>query len=225
MNLYAFFFGLVALMSVLYHAGQAISVLGTHLSEIFALLFILSPWFYDHVSGTQHSPEFGPPVRGILWGIVSSAVVLLPYALFYGFYFTTACRHHLPVFGRHCVHLHPFVWNIPTVTFFQAVMGHIIGVALPEEYFYRGFLMNALMHEGRLELFGRYRMHVLVVFQALLFALGHVLVDFRPIRFSVFIPALLFGYLRLRTGGLWASILLHGLSNVASLILESGFWG
>jgi hypothetical protein len=55
-----------------------------------------------------------------------------------------------------------------------------------------------------------------------IFAVGHVLTEVHPNRLAVFFPALIFGWLRAKTGGIGASLLFHAACNVfASFLLRS----
>jgi membrane protease YdiL (CAAX protease family) len=56
-----------------------------------------------------------------------------------------------------------------------------------------------------------------------IFAIGHVLTIRHPARLAVFFPALLFGWLRQRTGGVGASVLLHASCNIFSAALGRGY--
>ena len=54
------------------------------------------------------------------------------------------------------------------------------------------------------------------------FAVGHFLTIRIPARLAVFFPALLFGWLRARTGGIGAGVVFHALCNVFSAALGRG---
>jgi len=98
-------------------------------------------------------------------------------------------------------------------------------VALPEEVFFRGYLLGRLeaVWPSRRSLFGAPVGAALVV-SAVLFALGHFLVDFNPQRLAVFFPALVFGWMRARTGSVAAGALFHAACNLLSEVLHaSGF--
>jgi membrane protease YdiL (CAAX protease family) len=58
----------------------------------------------------------------------------------------------------------------------------------------------------------------------LLFAAGHLVV-LQPWRLATFFPGLLFGWLRERTGGVAAPVVLHALSNLFVATLEASFYG
>ena len=103
-------------------------------------------------------------------------------------------------------------------------LGQLVVVALPEEAFYRGYLMTALDDAWgrRWRLFGAELGFGWIV-SAALFAVGHLLTEPRVDRLAVFFPALLFGWMRARTGGIGAGIVLHALSNVFSATLARGY--
>jgi membrane protease YdiL (CAAX protease family) len=101
------------------------------------------------------------------------------------------------------------------------VLAQLLLVALPEEALFRGYF------QGRLsEIFAR-RVCVLgaslslaaLLLQALLFALIHFAVDLAPERLAVFFPALLFGWLRERRGGIGAAVVFHALCNLYADVL------
>ena len=85
-------------------------------------------------------------------------------------------------------------------------------VALSEEFFYRGYL--TLRFEEKL------RPVPAALLAAALFALGHLLTPL-PFRLAVFFPALLFAFLRNRTGTIAGAALCHFLFNVWLLVLVS----
>ena len=85
-------------------------------------------------------------------------------------------------------------------------------VALSEEFFYRGYL--TLRFEEKL------RPAPAAILCAALFAFGHLLTP-APFRLAVFFPALLFAFLRNRTGTIAGAALCHFLFNVWLLVLVS----
>jgi len=94
-------------------------------------------------------------------------------------------------------------------------------VALPEEHFFRGYLMSRL--DGLLGTPRRVlgvQVGAGLVLSALLFALLHPILIPGPHRLLVFFPALLFGWLRARQGALGAAILVHAMSNVLLAIVS-----
>lgn len=108
--------------------------------------------------------------------------------------------------------LRPFPWGEATVHFFW----HLVFVALPEEYFFRGVLQPSLdpKHGPPTRLLGaRYGRGAILA--AALFAVAHVVFDpsHHPARLAVFFPALWFAWLRARTGSILPCVVFHALAN------------
>ncbi len=103
-------------------------------------------------------------------------------------------------------------------------LGQWLVIALPEEAFYRGYLQSALdeVWPPRLRVLGAEVGPSLLVTSAL-FALGHLATELDANRLAVFFPALLFGWLRARTGGVGASIALHALCNLFASYLARSY--
>lgn len=122
-------------------------------------------------------------------------------------------------------HVHaPFVLRFPA-SIADEVAGQLLVIALPEEAFFRGFLQSSLDHAWRP------RVRVLgadlgpgILVASAIFAVGHLLTTpHQPARLAVFFPALLFGWLRARTGGIGAGMLFHALCNIFSAALARGY--
>ena len=105
------------------------------------------------------------------------------------------------------------------------VVVQLLVVALPEELFYRGFVQTAWARTdpGRGVTVLGARLGAGFVWTQVLFAAGHLVV-LQPWRLGTFFPGLLFGWLRERTGGLAAPIVLHALSNLFLATLEASFY-
>lgn len=103
-------------------------------------------------------------------------------------------------------------------------LGQWLVIALPEEAFYRGYLQSALddAWRARVRLLGAEVGPSLVVTSAI-FAAGHLATELDANRLAVFFPALLFGWLRVRTGGVGASIALHALCNLFASYLARSY--
>jgi membrane protease YdiL (CAAX protease family) len=101
------------------------------------------------------------------------------------------------------------------------VLDQFLVVALSEEFFYRGFIQKRLR-----EVFPGGRVFLGVRFggafwltQAL-FALGH-LAELRPWRLAVFFPAIIFGFMREKSGTILSSTCFHALCNLTIFTLEA----
>jgi membrane protease YdiL (CAAX protease family) len=101
----------------------------------------------------------------------------------------------------------------------------LLVVALPEELFYRGWMQTSWARvaprRGVTVLGARLGAGFLAT--QLLFAAGHLVV-LHPWRVATFFPGLLFGWLRERTGGIVAPVLVHALSNLFLATLEASFY-
>ena len=98
---------------------------------------------------------------------------------------------------------------------------HLACVALPEEVFYRGYMqsrLNEAFPSGVRVLAAR--LGVGWIYTAVLFALGHYLIDFRLDTLATFFPGLLFGWLRERTGSVAAPTIFHALCNATILLVS-----
>ncbi len=117
---------------------------------------------------------------------------------------------------------------------FLWVATQFVLVAFPEEYFYRGFIQTRLEQgfEARAEAKGKAMAVILgftpaILVSSILFGIGHLLVPVGGAilgnRMSVFFPALLFGWLRRRTGSILASTIYHAFSNMMVLVAAVHF--
>jgi len=118
----------------------------------------------------------------------------------------------------------PAPWGLPR-DFAQMALAQFLVVALPEEYFFRGYVQSRLeaVWPSQRRLFGQ-PVGFSLIAASILFALGHVLVDFNALRLAVFFPALVFGWMRQATGSILASVLFHACSNLLSELLHHFFF-
>jgi len=106
----------------------------------------------------------------------------------------------------------------------EEVFGQLLVIALPEEAFYRGYLQTAFddAWQKRIRVLGA-ELGPGVVVSSALFAVGHLLTDVHPNRLAVFFPALVFGWLRARTGGIGAAVAFHMLCNLFAAYLARSY--
>jgi membrane protease YdiL (CAAX protease family) len=104
------------------------------------------------------------------------------------------------------------------------IAGQLVVIALPEEAFYRGYLQSRLddVWAPRWSVAGA-RVGPGLFVAAAIFALGHLATIHQPARLAVFFPALVFGWMRARTGGIGAPVLFHAMCNVFSEALGRGY--
>lgn len=128
--------------------------------------------------------------------------------------------------GRHGVAKSKMTYSASLWWWLWLVAVHLLVVAVPEEVFYRGFVQSRLdqLHPPRFRLFGA-RIGPGLLYAAVLFGFGHVLIQFDPTRFEVIAPALLFGWLRNRTDSVLAPALVHAGSNVLLEFVSRAYVG
>jgi membrane protease YdiL (CAAX protease family) len=100
------------------------------------------------------------------------------------------------------------------------VATHALGVALPEETFYRGYLQARLetLWPPRRRVLG-VRLGLAAVVAAACFASGHFLGEWNPLRLGPFLPALVFAWQRNATGSIVGAIGFHAACNVYGELL------
>lgn len=226
--------GAAALLAAL---GVAIPFVRDNLHAGIALLFIYVPAAASRLAGRDFDyREAGlraDPVGLNLAVLGAFAAATLPafvagFFLFYGHVCTIPANAATRAFGALCRH-----WlgrtggelRLPP-QFALLAFSQLVVVAIPEELFFRGYLM------GRLEevwppthrLLGAPIGAALVV-SSVLFALGHVVVVPNPQRLAVFFPALVFGWMRARTGSIAAGATFHALCNITSDVLHTSYFG
>jgi membrane protease YdiL (CAAX protease family) len=117
-------------------------------------------------------------------------------------------------------------FDVPSPPRLEAVLTQLLGIAMPEEMFYRGYAQSAIdqAFKARFPLFGA-SLGAGILLSSAVFALGHVATTAHPARLSVFFPSLVFGWLRAKTGGIGAAVLFHAACNIFSAYLSDGYFG
>lgn len=204
-----------ALVSLLYRL-RGVGFVERNLAVIAAVLFLYLPALLLWRRGRdleQYGLRLQPLRRGLVVYALAVAVVLPLFSLGYWLFVRRLCPWlaHLPSLQHarsallHCPPLVTPALRLPP-DFLMSLLSQLLVVALPEEFFFRGFLL------GRLgETMSPVRALLL---SALLFALGHYFVTFDPAALAVFFPGLLFGILRLATGSVLAGTLFHATCNL-----------
>jgi uncharacterized protein len=97
-------------------------------------------------------------------------------------------------------------------------------VAIPEEFFYRGYFQTRLgeVFPRKFIIFG-VPMGLGSVYASLFFAFGHTLVLFQWWHFATFFPGMVFAWLREKTGGVMAGAVFHAICNIAVIHLDTHY--
>lgn len=82
-----------------------------------------------------------------------------------------------------------------------------LGVALPEELFFRGYIQTEIKEFTQ-------NSWKSIIITSLLFMAVHLFKGITPVNVGVFLPSIIFGYLREETDSILAPILFHALSNI-----------
>ena len=228
-------FGAVTVFcAALYWIGMGVGFVKANLGGFFALAFLAVPvWLLDKRREplARYGIDWRPLGRGLAWGVGSTVAVLGLFMVIYVWYFGAVCgdgAELLGPLGRRCSRWCGGVDNLTLVLpkgFGMSALSMLVVVAIPEEVFYRGYLM------GRFERAWPARRHLwgaplgwALLAQAALFGLGHFLVDLNPLRLAVAIPALLFGLLRSWSGSFVAPVIFHVSANLLMSVVDRSFF-
>ena len=188
----------LAVPLIAYTAVIAVIIVSrTAISREYALLFsagvmLWVPFLLDR--STTNVLRF--ELRGLLGGTGISLAVLLSYLV---------CLYLLSSYLGKTVK-----FTEPTSLF---VVTHLVAIAFPEEFFFRGYIQRTLGGGWSA-----------IVAASVLFALAHLLVICVFAGGGVcgqnaltFFPSLVMGYLYMRTGTIWSSVFFHFAANIVYL--------
>jgi membrane protease YdiL (CAAX protease family) len=230
------FFGATALAAGLALAGQGIPWLGRHLHAAIAAIFLYAPTLASRLSGRPFDYRDAglrlDPIGLNLRVLAVAAGVTLPlFAIAFFVFYGAICRPPAgplaALFGAICPFWRGFgggALRLPP-DFLTSALNQVVVVAIPEELFFRGYLMGRLDERWppTMRLLGAPVGRALVV-SSLLFALGHVMVIPNFQRLAVFFPALVFGWMRARTGSIVAGAVFHALCNLFADVLHTSYF-
>jgi membrane protease YdiL (CAAX protease family) len=232
------FLAATAVCAALFWIAKVVPVLRDNLHAVIAVVFFYTPVAAERLAGRRFDYQqagldlaplpTGAAVLGAAVGITFPLFVA-GFFLFYGAVCAPAA-HGLPAaVARMCPGAGWLGWSgghlrLPP-GFALVAANQVLVIALPEELFFRGYLQGRLEARwpARRRLAGA-PVGVALLLSAGLFALGHVLVDLNPQRLAVFFPALIFGWMRARTGSLAAGIAFHALCNLLADVLHTSFF-
>jgi uncharacterized protein len=194
------------------------------LPEIFLaavpILFMYAPvWLcnYREVDSYDRYPLALPALsdratwwRAIRLNVVVIGVISIPFLALYHYWQTL-------VFGFEPVGLLP---SEPL----KLIGYHLFFVAIPEEFFYRGYIQSRLDEawSPRWKILGATLGPGWLV-TCVVFAFGHSLVQFQWWHFAIIIPSLAFGWMRARTGNIVAGAFFHAWCNITVSTLDTWY--
>jgi membrane protease YdiL (CAAX protease family) len=224
-------------VAILWQLSGPVRIIRDYLPALVAVVFLYLPAWLAWRRG-QELGHFGltakPLGRSLAFGLGGPLVVFPFFLVGFVLFYATVCapgagalRQIAPpglclrFLGWAGLHHPRLPAGVLETTFAQVVV-----VALPEELFFRGYLLARLEEAfppARRVLGGG--VGAALVLSALFFALGHVLVDFDVRRLAVFFPGLLFGWMRSATGSILAGVLCHASANLYIDALHRTFFG
>jgi hypothetical protein len=168
-----------------------------------------------------------PIKKGLVTAGAAIGVIFPIFAVGYFVFYETACHSALLkelVPRNMCIHYGGFdALHAPAMTwsFAEFCLVQLLVVALPEELFFRGFLLGLLEQRfpPKRRLLGG-GIGLALVLSSLAFALIHIPKDGDPRVLATFFPGLLFGWMRSATGSILASTITHGASNILIRLLD-----
>jgi membrane protease YdiL (CAAX protease family) len=209
-------------------------------SALVSVLFLYAPLY---IAGRRNEDiaDYGfrlaPLGKSLAIAGVAIAVIIPLFALAFFAFYEVACRsdllsHLAP--HRMCSHYAGLAgWHWPHLTVFEghppppdtlslewcAVQWVVVG--LPEELFFRGFLLDRLERRfpPRRRILGG-GVGTALVLSAAAFAVIHLPRDGDPRALATFFPGLVFGWMRSATGSIVASTVTHGSANLLARVLE-----
>ena len=224
----------IALAVTLYWAGQTAGFVQQIMHGLIACSFLLGPRIASRLSGRPFDERAaGITVTPVLPGlrVLGLAILITWPAFVLGFflYYGTVCSGHGPlralseVMAPLCAGWHGISGLHLRLGdgFAGLALSQIMVVAVPEEIFFRGYLMSRFEERwpSRRRLWGAAVGWPLLL-ASMLFATGHFLVDLQPARLAVFFPALVFGWMRSRSGSVAAGAVFHALCNLLSEVMH-----
>lgn len=186
---------------------KQIGWVGENLALLAAILFVFIPsvvlWIHN-----QESAAYGLTLhrwsQGVFFFACCSLATLPIYFIVYLVVARCGFLLQISKYTVHCLTPLP-VFKIPS-SFTMILLTQFFVIALPEEFYFRGFLQNQMMR-----IFSK---PMAIFITALLFALAHGLVTQKSLELLVFFPGIVFGLLYDKTKSILAGTLYHASCNV-----------
>lgn len=219
-----------ALVAVLVQINITLPAIGHLGSALVAVLFLYVPVMVAW-RRKEDLDDYGfhaePVGKGLATAGIAIAVIFPIFALGYFAFYEIACNSSLLAHlvprnmcshygGLAGLHAPAMTWKLAEFCAVQLVV-----VALPEELFFRGFLLTLLEKRfpPKRRILGG-GVGLALVLSAIAFAVIHLPKDGDPRALATFFPGLLFGWMRSATGSILASTVTHAGSNVLIRFLD-----
>ena len=225
-----------ALAALFAAAGRAVPFVRDNLHAFIAIIFFYTPAVAARAGGRRfdyHEAGLRLHPLGLNLRVLGAACLaffpafIVGFFVFYGYACGAKGAWLAPAFGRLCHHWQGLSGGAPRLPdrFALSALNQLVVVAIPEEIFFRGYLLVRLERVFRptRRLWGA-PVGLALVLTSALFALGHLAVVPSAQRLAVFFPALVFGWMRGRTGSIAAGATFHALCNVVADVLHTSYF-
>lgn len=183
---------------------RAVKAITPFVSIIVALILLTIPEIHAlwRREATQYLDRTWKQFRqSLLWFAITFVILIIPFFI---------ANHYWQdwIFDAH--YRFRTLPNIGTL-----ILNQLFLVALPEEYFFRGWLQTRLnrLFPNRWRILG-VPLGYSWILTAALFSIAHTLIHYQWWHFSIIFSALLFGWLREKTGSISAATLWHCFGNI-----------
>ena len=219
-----------ALVTGLVHINVNVPWIGHLGSALIAVVFLYTPMVMAKIRN-EDLIDYGlvadPVGRGVLYAGVGMLVIFPVFALGYYVAYDVACGHKVlaDLMPRGmCARFHGLGGlHAPAVDgeLLKWCLVQLVVVALPEELFFRGFVLKMLERRfpPKRRILGG-GVGLALVLSAAAFALIHLPKDGDPRALATFFPGLVFGWMRSATGSILAGTLTHAGSNILVRFLD-----
>lgn len=201
--------GILVALGTIKHVGAVVPFIGRHSFTIAAAIQLYVPIFLIGRRGITKASlglRLDAWKRDLIATAIWAVVVTVPFAI----------GHHL---WQSSINGRTFTLRMPS-DLLETLAIQIAVVGLAEELFFRGYLQGRLemLWPAKRKLFGVPFGSAIVV-AAAVFAMAHFVGEYRFDRLGPFFPALVFGWLRARTGTIVGAVGFHAYCNVLGDIL------
>jgi uncharacterized protein len=228
----------IAVAVVLFWTGRSVGFVQQIMQGVIACTFLFGPQLAARLSGRPFDQRAAgislyPVVRGLRVLGLALAMTWPAFVLGFLLYYQMVCpsdgplhalAHRLTPVCSSWRGLAGWHFRLPD-EFLVLALSQILVVAVPEEAFFRGYLLARFEERwpSRRRFLGAAVGRPLLLTSGL-FALGHFAVDLQPARLAVFFPALAFGWMRSRSGSIAPGAVFHALCNLLSETLHESFF-
>lgn len=205
--------GILLVLGLLKHAQGVVPVLGDHAGTLAAGLQLYLPLLLIGRFGISRASlgwTLAHWPKDLRLALALCLATVIPFAIGHHFWQTM-------VMGR----AFGLAWP---PEFAYSILVQIVVVALPEELFFRGYLLQRMtaIWPAKNHVF-KTPMGKAVILSSLVFALAHFVGEYRIDRLATFFPGLVFAYLRLRTGRMLGPVCYHAFCNLLSEMMFASY--